>query len=75
MKCPSPFTVYHGDGTNQQEDQHEGCSLEDDVSRRFGHNSRKQTRSVGRMEGGVREAWTENEPGEDRSNVGWTPER
>ena len=35
MKCPSPFTVNHGDGTNQQEDQHEGCSLEDDVSRRL----------------------------------------
>ena len=24
---------------------------------------------------GVQEAWTENEPGEDRSDVGWTPER
>ena len=24
---------------------------------------------------GVREARTENEPGEDRSDVGWTPER
>ena len=43
-----------------------------------GHNSRKQTRptgSVGGMEGGVREARTENEPREDRSDVGWTPER
>ena len=73
-----PFTVYHGDGTNQQEDQHEGCSQEDGVGRRSGHNSRKQTRptgSVGGMEGGVQEAQTENEPGEDRSDVGWTPER
>ena len=26
------------------------------------------------MEGGVQEARTENEPGEDRSDVGWTPE-
>ena len=27
------------------------------------------------MEGGIREARTENEPREDRSDVGWTPER
>ena len=27
------------------------------------------------MEGGVQEAQTENEPREDRSDVGWTPER
>ena len=35
----------------------------------------RTTGSVGGMEGGVQEAWTENEPGEDRSDVGWTPER
>ena len=28
-----------------------------------------------KQEEGVREAWTENEPREDRSDVGWTPER
>ena len=35
----------------------------------------RPTGSVGGMEGGVREAWTANEPREDRSDVGWTPER
>ena len=40
------FTVYHGDGTNQQEDQHEGYYREDDVSRRSDHNSREQTRTT-----------------------------
>ena len=33
------------------------------------------TGSVGGIEGGVREARTENEPREDRSDVDWTPER
>ena len=49
-------------------------SQEDNVCRRFGHNSREQTRttgSVGGMEGVVQEARTENEPGENRSDVGW----
>ena len=52
-----------------------------DVPRKMmyaGHNSRDQTittGSVGGMEGGVHEARTENVPGEDRSDVGWTPER
>ena len=41
---PLAFTVYHGDGNNQQEDQLEGYSQEDDVCRRSGHNSIKQTR-------------------------------
>ena len=69
--------LYHGDGNNQQEDQHEGYSLEDDVCRRSGHNSRKQTKTtgVGGMEGGVREARTENQPREDISDMDWTPER
>ena len=31
--------------------------------------------NVGGMEGGVQEARTENEPGEDRSDVSWTPGR
>ena len=46
--------------------------------RRSGHNSRQQTRitgNVGGVEGGDQEAWTENEPGEDRSVGGWTAER
>ena len=34
------FTVYHGDGNNQQEDQHEGYSQEEDVCRRSGHGVR-----------------------------------
>ena len=53
----------HGDGTNQQEDQHKGCSQEDDVCSRSGQNSRTQTKttgSVGGMEGGVQEVRTEN---------------
>ena len=25
MQGNDPFTLYHGGGTNQQEDQHEGC--------------------------------------------------
>ena len=73
-----PFTVDHGDRTYQQEDQHEGCSQEDYACRRSGHNSREQTRTTGSdggMEGSVQETRTENEPGEDRSDVGWTPER
>ena len=46
--------------------------------RRFGYNSREPTRttgSVGGTERGVQEARTENEPGEDRSDVGWTVRR
>ena len=73
-----PFTVFQDDGTNQQEDQHEGCSQEDDVCRRSSHNSREQTRTTGSVEGmewGVQEARSKDEPGEDRSDVGWTPER
>ena len=54
------------------------CSRVDDVRRRSGHINREQTgitRNAGRMEGDVQETWTENEPGEDRSDVGWTAER
>ena len=64
--------------TNQQEDQHEGCSQEGDVCKPSGHDSRQKTRttgSVGGMEGGVQEARTVNEPGEDRRDVGLTSER
>ena len=42
------------------------------------HDSRQKTRttgSVGGMEGGVQEARTDNEPGEDRRDVGLTLER
>ena len=35
----------------------------------------RTTGSVGGIEEGVQEARTENEPGEDRSDVGWTPKR
>ena len=55
-----------------------GPSQEDGVCRRFGYNSREPTRttgSVGGTERGVQEARTENEPGEDRSDVGWTVRR
>ena len=34
----------------------------------------RTTGSVGGMEGGVQEAQTDNEPGEDRSDVGLTSE-
>ena len=66
---------YHGGGTNQQEDQHKGCSQEGDVCKRFGHDSRHKTRTtgtVGGMEVGVQEARTDNETGEDRRDVGLT---
>ena len=33
------------------------------------------TGRVGGMEGGVQEAWTENEVGVGKSDVCWTPER
>ena len=72
------FILYHGGGTNQQEDQHEGSSQEGDVCKRSGHDSRQKTRttgSVGGTEGGVQEARTDNEPGEDRRDVGLTSER
>ena len=75
---PFPFTLYHGDGNNQQEDQQERCSHEDDVCRRSDHNSREQTGTTGGvrgMESDVQETWTYNEPEEDRNYVGWTPER
>ena len=42
------------------------------------HDSRQKTRttgSVGAMEGDVQEARTDNEPGEDRRDVGLTSER
>ena len=70
--------LYHGGGTNQQEDQHEGYSQEGDVCKRSGHDSRQKTRTtgiVGGMEGGVQEARTDNEPEEDRRDVGLTSER
>ena len=70
--------LYHVGGTNQQEDQHEGCSQEGYVCKRSGHDSRHKSRttgSVGGMEGGVQEARTDNEPGEDRRDVGLTSER
>ena len=35
----------------------------------------RTTGSVGEMEGGVQEARTDNEPGEDRRDVGLTSER
>ena len=44
----------------------------------LGHDSRQKTRttgSVGGMEEGVQEARTDNEPGEDRRDVGLTSER
>ena len=51
---------------------------EGDVCKRSGHDSRQKTRttgSVGAMEGDVQEARTDNEPGEDRRDVGLTSER
>ena len=76
LRKGSGLALYHSDGTNQQEVQHEGCSQDDDVCRRSGHNSTEQTRTTGRvggMEGRVQESRDENEPGEDRSDVGGTP--
>ena len=58
--------------------QQVGCSQEGDVCKRSGHDSRQKTRttgSVGGMEGGVQEGRTDNEPGEDRRDVGLTSER
>ena len=49
-----------------------------DVCKRSGHDSRQKTRttgSVGAMEGDVQKARTDNEPGEDRRDVGLTSER
>ena len=72
------FTLYHGGGTNQQEVQQEGCSQEGDVCKRSGHDSRQKTRTTGSvagMEGGVQEGRTDNEPGEERRDVGLTSER
>ena len=56
---------------------HERCSRYG-ARRRYGHNSRAQTgiiRSAGGVGGDIQEAWTEEEPGEDRNDVGWTAER
>ena len=39
------------------------------------HTKTRTTGSDGGMEGGVQEAWTDNEPGEDRRDVGLTSER
>ena len=72
------FTIRHGAVIIQQDDQHERCSQRDVEGWWSAHNYKEQTgmtRSTSGVEGDGQVAWVEDEPGDDRSDVGWTAER